>query len=137
MTRNGTTLSGIPHRRERSRLATSLPARITTLHGTRSATLVDISLTGARIVAPTDLPIFREDSPCSDVLLEWSVFEAFGSLVWSSPERWDGEIGMQFDRLLSPAVLIATRDLQDEYVRLGGTSNELRESARGWVEGSR
>ncbi|MCR2833028.1 PilZ domain-containing protein [Parerythrobacter lacustris] len=137
MTSFGNALSETPHRRERSRLATHLPARVTTLHETRTATLVDISLTGARLLAPSDLAIFRGIGLGCDVLLEWSGFEAFGTIVWSSAGRWDGELGMAFDRMIASTVLIATRDMQDEYVRLGGTGHDLRESARNWVEGSR
>lgn len=137
MTSSGNALSETPHRRARSRLATRLPARVTTLHETRIATLVDVSLTGARLLAPSDLAIFRGNGHGGEILLEWSGFEAFGTIVWANAGRWDGEIGMTFERMITPAVLIATRDMQDEYVRLGGYRHDLRESARGWVEGSR
>lgn len=118
------------------RLATSLPARLTTLQGTRPATLADLSLAGARIGAPSDLAIFSGIGLKAYVLIEWNRFEAFGQLVWASADRWTGTIGMKFDGMIAPAVLLATRDLQDEYVRLGGYEHDVRERARNWVRGA-
>lgn len=124
-------LSQIKGRRQRSRLRTCLPANVTTLGGTRRAILLDLSLTGARLCLLSQYLV--EDAPAggADAVLDWESGEAFGSIIWS-----EGEVfGLHFDEMLDPAVLIATRDLHDRLVSLGGMQFLDNQNAKKWVEG--
>lgn len=71
---------------------------------TANVILHDISLTGARVSAP---PCARAGQDC---VLLWDGYESFGRIVWVR----GGMCGLFFDELVPPAVLIATRDRNDE-----------------------
>ena len=78
-------------RRSAARLDAPLTAVISTLTGSRSAELVDISATGAR---------FRSNDPpdlCEELSLVVEGIHEFGEVVWS-----DGDVrGMRIDEQLS------------------------------------
>lgn len=109
-------------RRRHSRLRVCLPARLITLDRTLPATLLDLSLRGAKVVVAA--PDLR---PRSLAVLTWGTFEAFCSIAWIT----DDLCGLDFDMPLRPAVLIATRDLADASPRV----DPRRVAARDWVAG--
>jgi PilZ domain len=117
-------------RRTHSRLRVRLPARLTTLDGTTSAILVDLSFGGARLITSALLV------PGQEAVLAWHGFEAFGMIGWVH----DRMCGMHFDEFLAAKVLIATRDL-DDINHLPGDRELIRDSMRGvardWVSGVR
>ncbi len=109
-------------RRRHSRLRVSLPARLITLDGTVTVTLLDLSFRGAKVVtARADL---RRGA---NAVLSWASFEAFCSLAWVNGDL----CGLDFDAPLKPAVLIATRDIADAAPRV----DTRRDAARDWVSG--
>lgn len=123
-----------PHRRGRSRLRTMLPARLSTLFGTWPAYLRDISLTGAGVeLRDIDSHGLQPPKVGGEVVLEWEAGEAFGRIV-----RIRGNIlGLAFDEIVPPPVLIATRDLHDALVARGGLNHLVKENARRFVQGRR
>lgn len=128
----GRTAKPLPnHRRQRSRLRTCLPARLVTLDASLPATLLDLSLTGARLQLGQGglrTPTLRPQEP---VMLHWGPYDQFGTLVWRS----GAFAGVQFDVPVAPADLVATRDLQDDYAGRGGHRHDTATHARAWVEG--
>ena len=113
-------------RRAYSRLRVRLPARLTTLDGTFSAILTDLSLGGAKL-SITKLP-----TPGFDAVLSWYGYEAFGSVSWAH----DGMCGMRFEEIISPRVPIATRDIEDAE-HLPSDRDLVRGFADKWVRGER
>ena len=113
-------------RREHSRLRVRLPARLTTLDGSSSAVLTDLSFGGAQ------LEVKRELRPGQQAVLGWHTFEAFGTISWAH----DGFCGMHFEEYLAGAVLIATRDL-DDAEHLASERERVRGAARDFVRGVR
>lgn len=102
-----------------------------TLTDSRKAILLDLSLTGARLCMLNQFQSADAPKNGAEAVLEWEAGEAFGSIVWS-----EGEVfALEFDELLSPADLIATRDLHDRLVALGGLQYLEGQIARKWVEG--
>ena len=79
-------------RRSASRTKAPLIAIVTTLKGSHSAVVVDVSSTGARLRG-TDLPNEGEEM---FVTIDHVI--AFGTVAWAR----DGELGLAFDRPLSP-----------------------------------
>lgn len=118
-------------RRRRSRLRTALAARLISLSGTREVTLLDLSLTGARIGLPSYVDGGLALSPDATVVLQWAQFERIGHVVWRS----DRTAGIAFDEIVEPKDLLATRDLQDEVRNDRGRDYRLAENARRWVQG--
>lgn len=116
--------SGTAGRRGRSRLRVRLPARVVTRTQTGQAILADLSLTGAKISTDAELKLGGE------VVLEWGKFEAFGEVVWVRGQYY----GISFIDMIAPAVLIATRDL-DDAAHLPRDRDMLREVAQSWVKG--
>ncbi len=112
--------------RSYSRLRVRLPARLVALDGTTSAILIDLSLGGAKL--RTLFPIV----PGEQAMLFWHHFEAFGTISWT----YDGMCGMRFDELLTPKMLIETRDF-DDAAHLPDDRGLVRDVAREWVEGLR
>lgn len=109
-------------RRRHSRLRVHLPARLITLHGTLSATLLDVSFRGAKIA------LGQEDlRPGASAVLTWAGFEAFCTIAWAR----SGLCGLDFDTPLKPRELIATRDLADRTPRIDAG----RTAARDWASG--
>lgn len=103
-------------RRMRSRLATRLPATLVTLFGSLPVILLDISLTGARCLVTNNRGITNPLRTGKEVVLEWGQFDAFGTIIWEG----EGLCGIQFDPIISPSVLVATRDIHDDFVQQGG-----------------
>lgn len=118
-------------RRMRSRLATQLPATLVTLFGSLPAFLLDISLTGARCLVTNNRGITNPLRSGKEVVLEWSQFDAFGTIIWEG----EGICGILFDPIISPSVLVATRDIHDAFVQQGGLKHMEASSVRDWVEG--
>lgn len=110
-------------RRRHSRLRVCLPARLITLDGTLTATLLDVSFRGAKVVVSTQ-PALRVGA---SAVLNWAGFEAFCSIAWTRPDL----VGLDFDAPLKPQVLIATRDLADATPR----QDPGRMAASEWVNG--
>ena len=109
-------------RRRHSRLRVCLPARLITLDGTLTVTLLDLSFRGAKVVG--NAPSLKRGA---SAVLTWGAFEAFCPLAWI-----DGDLcGPDFDAPLKPRVLIATRDLADASPRV----DARRVAARDWVSG--
>ena len=96
-------------RRRHSRLRVHLPAKLITLDGTLSATLLNLSYSGAKLLLGT-----RAVRRGSSAVLNWGAFEAFCTVAWVT----GGHCGLDFDEALHPQVLIATRDLADITPRL-------------------
>lgn len=113
-------------RREHSRLRVSLPARLTTLDGSSSAVLTDLSFGGAQLEIKCELRQGQQ------AVLSWHRFEAFGSMSWVH----EGMCGMHFDEYLAGAVLIATRDF-DDAEHLASERERVRGAARDFVRGVR
>ena len=113
-------------RREHSRLHVRLPARLTTLDGTTSAVLTDLSFGGAKL--EVNCPLRRGQ----EAVLNWDCFEAFGAVSWVH----EGTCGLHFDEFLAGNVLIATRDL-DDLGTLLAERERVRGAARNFVKGVR
>src|SRR5918993_3297005 len=110
-------------RRCAARASAPLTAVLTTLAGSRSAVLVDVSSTGARVRA-TDLPVMGDE-----VIVHIDRVEAFGSVVWSD----SGECGIVFDPALGPD--------DEEYLRnlvaaARGLPPDIRAAFENWVIGA-
>ena len=67
------------------------------------ATLLDLSLTGARVTTSRDIPA------SGNAVLAWDRFEAFCTIAWTQDER----CGLDFEEPLHRHVLLATRILAD------------------------
>lgn len=119
-------VAGAIGRRRDSRLRVGVPAQLITLHGQFTASLCDLSQSGAHIRAKGDL--FRGE----DAVLLWLGFEAFGKIVWAS----NGEGGLEFDEMLAPAILIQTRD-QVDLGHAQTAEQAAYEGARSWFMGYR
>lgn len=113
-------------RRAHSRLRVRLAARLTTLDGMSRAILTDLSFGGAKLL------INCEVRPGQQAVLTWHDFEAFGTVSWEH----GGMCGLDFDEFVAPAVLLATRDL-DDADHLPSDRDLVRGIAREWVEGRR
>jgi hypothetical protein len=114
--------STIGRRRDsRLRIGKGVPARVLTLDGQASASLLDLSQSGAHLRSAA--PMRRGQ----DLMLWWLDFEAFGRLVWISGD----EAGIEFDELLPPSVLLETRMKVDE--SLAPSSEQFAyDRARNW-----
>ncbi len=122
-------------RRQRSRLSTRLPARVTTLGGQADCVLLDLSLTGARIGLPASSHLIAETKCGSGAEVEWDGHSAFGFIAWIANRTDSFEFGIHFDQIITPQALIATRDIHDEFWDNGGFSSLQRDTARRWVKG--
>lgn len=109
-------------RRRHSRLRVHLPAKLITLDGTLTATLLDLSFRGARVLLGRG-SVQRGDT----AVLTWGTFEAFCTVAWAE----SGSCGLNFDEPLQPQVLIATRDIADVTPRVDAG----RAAAHDWVAG--
>lgn len=109
-------------RRSAPRTKAPLIAIVTTLKGSHSAIVVDISSTGARLRG-TDLPIAGEDM---FVTIEQII--AFGTVAWAR----DGELGLAFDQPLSPG---DEKLLRRNASVFAGMSADLRAAFDDWTRG--
>lgn len=112
-------------RRNRSRLRVRLPVRMETRSETSRVILVDVSTTGARIVADNPPKLGTE------VVLHWDRYEAFGEVVWAEGVH----CGVAFFDPIPETDVFATREL-DDAARLPHDRELLRQAARHWVEGT-
>ena len=110
-------------RRCAARTSAPLMAVLTTLAGSRSAVLADVSSTGAR-VRGADLPIMGED-----LTIKIDRVEAFGTVVWSD----SGECGIVFEPPLQPSDEIYLRDL---VAGARGLPPDIRAAFENWVVGA-
>ncbi len=108
-------------RRRHSRLRLQLPARLITLGKSYHVTLIDLSLTGAKVALDVSGPRH------GDAVLEWGGFDAFCSIAWSAG-RFSG---LDFEEPLPARLLIATRDLGDTTEPVDAD----RAAARAWAAG--
>ena len=87
-------------RRSAARQRAPLPAVISTVDGSRVATLVDISCTGARLRGSV-LP-----RPGEDLVIRIEKVQAFATVVWWN----DGECGVTFDMPICAEEIDILRD---------------------------
>ncbi len=113
-------------RRRDSRLRLNIPARLETIYGNVKVVLIDLSQSGGHLLT-------GEKQLCGkDAVLGWLQYEAFGRIVWST----DRQAGLEFDGMLTPQTLLATRDAAERDPR----KEEQREAflaARAWYNGHR
>lgn len=121
----------IVSRRGRSRLKTCLCAKVISLFGIARVELIDISLTGAKLRFASDHRLVEGMRQGETVVLQWDRFEAMGQVIWIDGDRF----GIEFDELVRPAALIATRDRNDELQLEGGRLAESRILAQNWAKG--
>ncbi|MCL4671825.1 MAG: PilZ domain-containing protein [Sphingomonadaceae bacterium] len=126
----------VPHRRERSRLATQLPVQLTSLGSRQRGILLDLSLTGAQVFVSRISLTCEPPDLRGDMMLQWCNYEAFGRVIWQHRDTDGSWAGIKFDRVLTPSVVIGTRDQQDEISRQGGLEYLHRREVRDWVTGS-
>ena len=109
-------------RRSASRMAVPLIAVVTTLRESRSAILVDVSATGARLLGP-DLP-----QPAEELFLTVEGVVVFGTVAWEK----DDERGVAFDE---PLKAIDEARLRQRVDQAKGLSPELRAAFDDWAMG--
>lgn len=112
-------------RRNRSRLRIRLAATLETRTATSRVILVDLSTTGARVLAE-NLPKVG-----TEAVLRWGEHEAFGEVVWAKALH----CGISFFDPIQEQDVLATRQL-DDAARLPQDRELLRQAARHWVEGT-
>jgi hypothetical protein len=112
-----------------------LPAKLVALHGISTVVLLDLSLTGARLQMPERCPFADELKPRGNAEFQWFEFEAFCTIQWVQKVDRLFEVGLNFDVPLNPKVVIATRDIYDQYREEGGYTATVQESAQDWVRG--
>jgi hypothetical protein len=109
-------------RRSAPRATAPLIALVTTLKGSHSAILVDVSSTGARLRG-TDLPHEGEE-----MFMTVEKVIAFGTVVWAR----DGELGLAFDRPLLPA---EQQSLRRNVALTAGLPPDIRAALDDWMLG--
>ena len=85
------------------------------------ATLLDLSLTGARVVTSRSIPA------SGNAVLAWDRFEAFCTIAWTQGEH----CGLDFDEPLHRDVLLATRNIADS----DPDRNSNHAAERAWTGG--
>lgn len=86
-------------RRSQPRAAVNLPITIATLDGNKRISLLEVSLSGARLEGAA-LPQVGKNA-----VLMCGAVEAFGTIVWAAGNR----CGMQFDEPIGLSELVALR----------------------------
>ena len=110
-------------RRSAARLGAPLTAVVSTVVGSRSAELVDISATGARLKG-ANLPDLNEEL---SIIVEG--VQAFGAIVWS-----DGDLrGMHFDEQRG---LPDEMKLRQKVAQAAGIPLDVRAAFDQWTLGS-
>ena len=109
-------------RRSSARASAPLIAVLTTLAGSRSAILADVSSTGAR-VRGTDLPAMGED-----LIVNIETVQAFGTVVWSD----SGECGIVFEPALDSNDETYLRNL---VATARGLPPDIRAAFENWTVG--
>lgn len=71
--------------------------------------------------------------PSEDVVLvQWSRFEVFGSIVW----RELGRLGVRFDETIPYDWVLETRELDSSSAPISAVQ-DAKETAKAWAEGKR
>lgn len=109
-------------RRSAARMAVPLTAVITTLHESRSAILVDVSATGARLRGPN---ILRSDE---ELFLTVDGIVIFGTVAWAKND----ECGVAFDSQLEAST---EKRLRHKVVQAEGLPPELKAAFDDWSVG--
>ena len=124
----GSTFPSATGRRRDSRLRIrqGVPAQAMTLDGQHSASLLDLSQSGAHLRLSEPLRTGQ------DVMLWWLGFEAFGRVVWVSGK----DIGLEFYDLVPVPVLLHTRQ-QVDAGKVRSTDEVAIDAARAWYQGWR
>ena len=110
-------------RRSAARTSAPLMAVLTTLVGSRSTVLADVSSTGARVRGP-DLPAMGEE-----LIVNIERVQAFGTVVWSD----SGECGIVFE---PPLHADDERYLRDLVAAARGLPADIRAAFENWVVGA-
>lgn len=111
-------------RRTEPRAHILLPASVEALSGHNSASLLDVSCTGARLEA-ANLP-----GTGKDVVLKCGEIDTFGTVVWNA----SGRCGVHFDEPIGRLELVALRAVAVARERSGMTPEELQATAD-WASG--
>ncbi|MXO71211.1 PilZ domain-containing protein [Alteraurantiacibacter buctensis] len=113
-------------RDSRLRIRQGVPAQAMTLDGQLSASVLDLSQSGAHLRLSEPLRTGQ------DVMLWWLGFEAFGRVVWVS----GSDAGLEFYDLVPAPVLLHTRE-QVDAGRVRSTDEVAIDAARAWYQGWR
>jgi hypothetical protein len=113
-------------RASRLRIRKGVPAQLLTLDGQDTASLLDLSASGAHLRARK--PLRRGQ----DVMLWWLGFETFGKIVWVN----GNEAGMEFYDPLPTPILLQTRQQVDAGLA-PSTEQQAYAMAREWYLGQR
>jgi hypothetical protein len=111
-------------RRSQPRAPVHLPVTIATLDGNKRISLLEVSLSGARLEGTGAPPIGK------DAVLMCGAVEAFGTIVWAAGER----CGMNFDEPISLSELVALRRVAEAVEDSGITPEEIQAVAD-WESG--
>lgn len=93
--------------------------------------LEDISLTGARVLITDRHGIDETPRAGASTVLEWFDYEVFGDVCWVAKDR----LGIRFDEMVSPAVLIRTREIEDEHLAPRQAAENMRNYMSDWAAG--
>jgi hypothetical protein len=110
----------------RLRLRRGVPATLMTLDGQVSASLLDLSLTGAQVRAAVAFRMGQQ------MIVRWLGFETFGTVVWTRGT----EAGIEFDEPLPPATVLHTRREVDRG-QVQTPEQLSRQRARDWFDRQR
>jgi hypothetical protein len=111
-------------RRAELRASIRLPVSIETLDGVKRISLLEASLSGARLEGAGLPPVGK------DVVLLCGDVEAFGTIAWTAGER----CGLHFDEPIRIPELVALRRAAVETADAGMTPEEI-EAAADWESG--
>ena len=111
-------------RRAEMRAPVRLPVSAETLDGTKRIALLEVSLSGARVEG-AGLP-----GAGRDIVLMCGSVEAFGTIAWAAGERR----GIRFDEAISPADIVALRNVATAAENSGITPEEIQ-AAADWESG--
>jgi hypothetical protein len=113
-------------RDSRLRLRRGVPATLMTLDGQISASIIDLSSSGAHVRAAF---AFRTGQ---QMMVWWLGFETFGTVVWVR----GADAGIEFDEPLPPAAVLHTRREVDQG-QVQTPEQLARQRARDWFDGHR
>ena len=135
MTGQNTNSGATSPRRNKSRLSTLLPGKLTTMFGTEDILLQDLSLTGAKLGLSERRSIEETLREGLDAVLEWNGHETFGQLMWVTKDS----VGIHFEENIGTKALMETRAMQDEMNSQGGLESHSKQvsqkAAHGWARG--
>ena len=111
-------------RRSDVRARVLLAAAAEAISGHLHVTLMEVSLTGARLMGS------RLPGPGKDVMFKCAGLDLFGTVVWAEGRQ----CGLQFDEPISLQELVALRGVSAASER-GGISPDERQAAADWLNG--